>query len=121
MHSYSIVKKTNRRIEFDKNRDLAPLKGVRYILNLNTNETIYFVLKLLFSEAKKSNIYKHLLLFIIASIFFIVHYWTVMKIWNSEINKTMTQFMFHNYMYHYLMYKYVRFLSFTVYLTVFMP
>lgn len=57
-------------MEFDENRDLAPLKGIRYILNLNTNEPIYFVLKLLFSEAKKSNIYKHLLVFIIASIIF---------------------------------------------------
>lgn len=44
-------------MEFDENRDLAPLKGIRYILNVNTNEPIYFVLNLLFSEAKKSNIY----------------------------------------------------------------
>lgn len=40
-------------MEFDENRDLAPLKGIRYILNVNTNEPIYFVLNLLFSEAKK--------------------------------------------------------------------
>lgn len=46
------------------------LKGVWYILNLNINEFIYFVFKLLFFEVKKSIIYKYLLVFIIVSIIF---------------------------------------------------
>lgn len=46
------------------------LKGVWYILNLNINEIIYFVVILLFFEVKKSNIYKYLLVFIIVSIIF---------------------------------------------------
>lgn len=58
-------------MEFDENCDFVFLKGIWYILNLNINEFIYFVFKLLFFEVKKkSNIYKYLLVFIIVSIIF---------------------------------------------------